>query len=81
MKTSTEKEKKLNDALSKLINLNLNTNLKENLQHLSFQKNQLVCLMHYRVFFLFHYKFSYIYTYIIKSNLLSLDRIIFEQTD
>ena len=38
MKTSTEKEKKLNDALSKLINLNLNTNLKENLQHLSFQK-------------------------------------------
>ena len=41
MKTSSEKEKKLDTALSKLTNLNLNTNLKENLQHLSHQKNQL----------------------------------------
>ena len=41
MKTSTEKEKKLDSALSKLISLNLNTNLKENLQHLNYQKNQL----------------------------------------
>ena len=41
MKTSTEKEKKLNTVLGKLVNLNLNTNLKENLQHLSYQKNQL----------------------------------------
>ena len=41
MKTSSEKEKKLDMAISKLINLNLNTNLKENLQHLSYQKNQL----------------------------------------
>ena len=41
MKTSTEKEKKLDSALSKLIDLNLNTNLKENLQHLGYQKNQL----------------------------------------
>ena len=41
MKTSSEKEKKLDSALSKLSSLNLNTNLKENLQHLSYQKNQL----------------------------------------
>ena len=41
MKTSSEKEKKLDTALSKLTNLNLNANLKENLQHLSHQKNQL----------------------------------------
>ena len=41
MKTSTEKEKKLDTALSKLIDLNLNANLKENLQHLGYQKNQL----------------------------------------
>ena len=41
MKTSSEKEKKLDTALSKLTNLNLNANLKENLQHLSYQKNQL----------------------------------------
>ena len=41
MKTSSEKEKKLNYALNKLVDLNLNINLKENLQHLSFQKNQL----------------------------------------
>jgi len=41
MKTSSEKEKKLDTALTKLINLNLNTNLKENLQNLSSQKNQL----------------------------------------
>ena len=41
MKTSSEKEKKLDSVLSKLIKLNLNTNLKENLQRLSYQKNQL----------------------------------------
>ena len=41
MKTSSEKEKKLGAALSKLTNLNLNINLKENLQHLNYQKNQL----------------------------------------
>ena len=41
MKSSTEKEKKLDIALNKLINLNLSTNLKENLQHLSYEKNQL----------------------------------------
>ena len=41
MKTSSEKEKKLDTALSKLTNLNLNANLKENLQHLGYQKNQL----------------------------------------
>ena len=41
MKTSSEKEKKLDTALSKLINLNLNINLKENLQNLNYQKNQL----------------------------------------
>ena len=41
MKTSSEKEKKLDTALSKLTNSNLNANLKENLQHLSYQKNQL----------------------------------------
>ena len=41
MKTSSEKEKKLDTALSKLTSLNLNANLKENLQHLSDQKNQL----------------------------------------
>ena len=41
MKTSSEKEKKLDTALSKLIDLNLNANLKENLQHLGYQKNQL----------------------------------------
>ena len=41
MKTKREKEKKLDIALSKLINLNLNVNLKENLQNLNYQKNQL----------------------------------------
>ena len=41
MKTQSEKEKKLDIALSKLINLNLNANLKENLEHLNNQKNQL----------------------------------------
>ena len=41
MKTYSEKEKKLDNALNKLIDLNLNTNLKENLQHLGYQKNQL----------------------------------------
>ena len=41
MKTYSEKEKKLDNALNKLIDLNLNTNLKENLQHLSYEKNQL----------------------------------------
>ena len=41
MKTQSEKEKKLDNALSKLINLNLNVNLKENLQNLNYQKNQL----------------------------------------
>ena len=41
MKTYSEKEKKLGNALNKLIDLNLNTNLKENLQHLSYEKNQL----------------------------------------
>ena len=39
MKTSSEKEKKLDTALDKLVNLNINTNLKENLQHLRYQKN------------------------------------------
>ena len=62
MKTVSEKEKKLNTALSKLTTLNLKL---------------LICLMQYPVFFLFHSQFSYIY--IIKLNLLSLDRIIFEQ--
>ena len=32
MKTSSEKEKKLDTALNKLITLDLNTNLKENLE-------------------------------------------------
>ena len=41
MKTSDEKQKKLDTVLSRLINLNVNGNLKENLQHLSYQKNQL----------------------------------------
>jgi len=41
MKTQSEKEKKLDMVLNKLISLNLNTNLKENLQHLNNQKNQL----------------------------------------
>ena len=41
MKTQSEKEKKLNTVLNKLVSLNLNTNLKENLQHLNYQKNQL----------------------------------------
>jgi len=41
MKTQSEKEKKLDTVLNKLISLNLNTNLKENLQHLNNQKNQL----------------------------------------
>ena len=41
MKTSDEKQKKLNLVLGKLINLNLNANLKENLQNLNYQKNQL----------------------------------------
>ncbi len=38
MKTLGEKEKKLDTALNKLINLNLNTNLKENLESLDGQK-------------------------------------------
>ena len=41
MKTQSEKEKKLDIALNKLINLNLDTNLKENLETLNNQKNQL----------------------------------------
>ena len=41
MKTLSEKEKKLDVALNKLINVNLNANLKENLHHLNYQKNQL----------------------------------------
>ena len=41
MKTHSEKEKKLDTALDRLRNLNLNTNLKENLQNLNYQKNQL----------------------------------------
>ena len=41
MKTQTEKEKKLDTALNKLINLNISTNLKENLENLENQKNQL----------------------------------------
>ena len=41
MKTSSEKEKKLETVLRRLGDLNLNTNLKENLQNLGYQKNQL----------------------------------------
>ena len=41
MKTHSEKEKKLDTALDRLRNLNLNTNHKENLQNLNYQKNQL----------------------------------------
>ena len=42
MKTSTEKEKKLDLALSKLKNLNLeNPELKNSLENLDNQKNQL----------------------------------------
>ena len=41
MKIESEKEKKLGTALNKLINLNLDTNLKENLETLNNQKNQL----------------------------------------
>ena len=41
MKTLSEKEKKLDVALNKLININLKANFKENLQHLNYQKNQL----------------------------------------
>ena len=41
MKTQSEKEKKLDTALNRLIKLNLNTNLKENLKSLNNQKNQL----------------------------------------
>ena len=42
MKTDSEKEKKLNSALDKLKNLNLqNPSLKTNLENLSSQKNQL----------------------------------------
>jgi len=42
MKTSYEKEKKLNIALSKLKKLNFeNPNLKNNIEKLSIQKNQL----------------------------------------
>ena len=42
MKTDSEKEKKLDLALNKLKNLNLqNPSLKTNLQNLSSQKNQL----------------------------------------
>jgi len=41
MKIESEKEKKLDTALNKLITLDLNTNLKENLESLDLQKNQL----------------------------------------
>ena len=41
MKTTSEKEKKLDDALNKLISMNLNQNFKENLESLNNQKNQL----------------------------------------
>ena len=42
MKTDSEKEKKLNFALNKLKNLNLeNPTLKTNIKNLSTQKNQL----------------------------------------
>ena len=41
MKTHSEKEKKLDTVLDRLKNLNLNINLKENLQNLNYQKNQL----------------------------------------
>jgi len=41
MKTTSEKEKKLDEALNKLISLNLNQNFKENLESLNNQKNQL----------------------------------------
>ena len=41
MKTVSEKEKKLDTAINKLTTLNLNTNLKENLESLDHQKNQL----------------------------------------
>ncbi len=41
MKTVSEKEKKLDTAINKLTTLNLNTNLKENLESLDLQKNQL----------------------------------------
>ena len=40
MKTQSEREKKLNAILNKLVSLNLNTNLKENLESLDLQKNQ-----------------------------------------
>ena len=40
MKTLSEKEKKLDVALNKLININLKANFKENLQHLNYQKKQ-----------------------------------------
>ena len=38
MKTLSEKEKKFNTALSKLINLNFHKNLEENLESLGVQK-------------------------------------------
>ena len=42
MKTSTEKEKKLDLALSKLKNLNLeNPSIKDSIENLDIQKNQL----------------------------------------
>jgi len=41
MKTTSEKEKKLDEALNKLISMNLNQNFKENLESLNNQKNQL----------------------------------------
>jgi len=41
MKTTSEKEKKLDEALNKLIGMNLNQNFKENLESLNNQKNQL----------------------------------------
>ena len=41
MKIESEKEKKLDTALNKLKTLNLNANLKENLESLDHQKNQL----------------------------------------
>ena len=41
MKIESEKEKKLDTALNKLITLDLKTNLKENLESLDLQKNQL----------------------------------------
>ena len=41
MKIESEKEKKLDTALNKLITLDLNTNLKENLESLDLQKKSI----------------------------------------